>query len=440
MMYPRLKLARNLLSDEGVIFISIDDNEVENLRKICDEIFGETNFIISFIRKTVSQRAMAKYSNTQHEYCLVYAKNILYSQLYGEKKDFKAYSNPDNDPNGDWSIANPTISKSKNTFGVKNPYTGEINYPPEGRGWGFKEDQIEDLVKSGKLVFSKEKITNKRGFILKSYKKDVRSATNLVNSLDLSTNTYLNQVATKEWVKLFGKKTFDYSKPVSMISKLIEMMGDGDFKVLDFFSGSGTTAHAVMNINSQNNKKINFIMVQIPETIDKKEIAYEEGYRNICEIAKDRIKTAGEKINDLNIDTGFKVFKLDSSNLNKWNPDYNNVEQTVLDSEDNLIPRRTELDLVYEIMLKYGIDLTLPIEEYEINNKKVYSIGFGALLICLDNQITKEIAIPLIELKNKLSPETSRVVFKDNGFASDSDKTNIKETLKTNDINEFITI
>ncbi|MDR2623508.1 MAG: hypothetical protein LBC39_02890 [Methanobrevibacter sp.] len=140
------------------------------------------------------------------------------------------------------------------------------------------------------------------------------------------------------------------------------------------------------------------------------------------------------------MDIGFKVFKLDSSNLNKWDPDYNNLEQTLIDTTNNLVEGRNELDFVYEIMLKYGIDLTLPVEEYEIVDKKVYSIGFGALLICLDDNITKEIAIPLVEKIKELSPETSRVVFKDNGFASDSDKTNIKETLKTNDVNEFITI
>jgi adenine-specific DNA-methyltransferase len=185
-------------------------------------------------------------------------------------------------------------------------------------------------------------------------------------------------------------------------------------------------------------------MFQIPEMTDIKSKAYNEGYYTLSEIGKERIRRAGEKIysesKNKNLDVGFKVFKLDSSNLTKWNPDYNNLEQTLIDTTNNLVEGRTELDLVYEIMLKYGIDLTLQIEEYTINNKKIYSIGFGALLICLDNNITKEIAIPLIELKNKLSPETSRVVFKDNGFVSDSDKTNIKETLKTNNIDEFITI
>ncbi|MDR2623124.1 MAG: hypothetical protein LBC39_00930 [Methanobrevibacter sp.] len=185
-------------------------------------------------------------------------------------------------------------------------------------------------------------------------------------------------------------------------------------------------------------------MVQLLEPTDEKPEAYKAGYRNMTEIGKERVRRAGEKIksesNNKDLDVGFKVFKLDSSNLNKWNPDYNNLEQTLIDTTNNFVDDRSELDLVYEIMFKYGIDLTFPVGEYEIADKKVYSIGFGALLICLDDNITKEIAIPLVEKIKELSPVISKVVFKDNGFASDSDKTNIKETLKANNVNEFITI
>ena len=182
-------------------------------------------------------------------------------------------------------------------------------------------------------------------------------------------------------------------------------------------------------------------MVQIPEAIDVKSEAYKTGYKNICEIGKERIRRAGDKIiqesGNKHLDIGFKVFKLDSSNLNKWDPDYDNLEQTLLVSQDNIKPDRTQEDLIYEIMLKYGIDLTLPIEEYGAGENKIYSIGFGALLICLDNKITKDISDSIIELA---SEDVSRVVFKDNGFASDADKTNIKETLRTHNIDEFITI
>jgi len=225
--------------------------------------------------------------------------------------------------------------------------------------------------------------------------------------------------------------------------------------VLDFFSGSGTTAHAIMQLNIEDNSNRKFIMIQLPEPTTEKDEACKAGYKNICEIGKERIRRAGDKIlsemnqngqtsldsrSSTDLDTGFKVFKLDSSNLSKWDPEQNNLEQSLLDSVENLVPGRNEFDLVYEIMLKYGIDLTLPIEEYQIQDKKFYSIGFGALVICLDDNLTSDLASEIIKLKDELSPEVMRVVFKDNGFASDSDKTNIKETLKTNGIEEFVNI
>ncbi|MDR0913330.1 MAG: site-specific DNA-methyltransferase [Methanobrevibacter sp.] len=244
--------------------------------------------------------------------------------------------------------------------------------------------------------------------------------------------------------KIFGGAIFNYSKPYELIEYLIKIATNENSIILDFFSGSATTAHATMKLNSEDKSTRNFILVQIPEETDENSGAYKSGYRNICEIGKERIHKAGDKIksesNKNDLDIGFKVFKLDSSNLNKWNPDYNDVQKTLMDSVDNVVSGRSELDIVYEIMIKYGIDLTLAIEKYDCDEWTIYSVGYGALLICLDNNITKEIADFIIKLKNKLNPVTLRVVFKDNGFKGDSDKTNIKETLKTNGIDEFITI
>lgn len=233
-------------------------------------------------------------------------------------------------------------------------------------------------------------------------------------------------------------KVFDYPKPISLIYYLANFLNlNSNDIILDFFSGSATTAHATMQLNSEDNGNRKFIMVQLFELTDEKSEAYKAGYKNICEIGKERIRRAGDKIleesDNKNLDIGFKVFKLDSSNLEKWDPDYNNLEQTLLTNKENIKPDRTELDLIYEIMLKYGIDLTLPIEK--INN--TYSIGYGALLICLEDNITKEIAKEIIKLK---SDDITRVVFKESGFKSDADKTNIKETLRINNIDEFITI
>ncbi|MDR2831247.1 MAG: site-specific DNA-methyltransferase [Methanobrevibacter sp.] len=241
---------------------------------------------------------------------------------------------------------------------------------------------------------------------------------------------------------------FSFPKNVNLIEFLLKVGSQKDSIIIDFFSGSGTTANVTMELNNKDNGNRKFIMVQISEATDEKSEAFKAEYETIAEIGKERIRRAGDKIKSIyatqskmsskEIDIGFKVFKLDSSNLNKWNPDYNDIEQTILDSSDNIVVGRTELDLTYEIMLKYGIDLTLAIDEFSIGEWKIYSIGFGAFLICLDDNITKEIAISLIEKIKELSPETVRIVFKDNGFRSD--KTNIKESLKTIGIDEFITI
>ncbi|GAA5818647.1 MAG: adenine-specific DNA-methyltransferase [Methanobrevibacter sp. CfCl-M3] len=443
MIYPRLKLARNLLTDDGVIFISIDDNEFSNLKKICDEIFNESNYVGNFIRKTVTQRAMAKNYNTQHEYCFIYAKDISFFDLMGDEKDFQGYSNPDNDLNGDWKSVDPTIKGSNNLFEIKNPFTGKVDLPPKGRGWGFKESQIENLVNSKQLVFKETHGENERGFFLKHYKKNLKSKFLLINSLDTCNNSYLNQISTKELNEDFDFQIFDYAKPSAFIKKILSCSKSKNFIILDFFSGSSTTSDAIMRLNAEDNGKRCFIMVQIPEEVDSSTSAFKNGLKTLSDIGKERIKVIGEKIQNNSIydlDIGFKVFKLDSSNLKKWDPDYKDPEQAILSSVDNIKSDRTEFDLLYEIMLKYGIDLTLAIDEYEVNGKKIYSVGFGALFICLDDEITSEIATKVIDLKDELSPETVRVVFKDNGFLSDSDKTNIKETLKNGGIDEFITI
>lgn len=230
---------------------------------------------------------------------------------------------------------------------------------------------------------------------------------------------------------------FSYPKPVALLKKIFSTLYDNNNNsiIMDFFSGSATTADAMFQYNLENKDNKRFILVQIPEPIDESSDAYPD-YKNICEIGKERIRRAGDNIigksGNNEIDIGFKVFKLDSSNLEKWDPDYNNIQESLI--IDNIKEERTNEDLVYEIMLKYGIDLTLPIEKYD----NIYSIGFGALVICLDNNINKEIANEIIKLTKNSS--TSRVVFKDSGFASDADKTNIKEILKSNHIDEFITI
>ncbi|KZX12120.1 DNA methylase [Methanobrevibacter oralis] len=433
MMYPRLKLAKNLLNDEGVIFISIDDNEFSNLKKICDEIFGETNFIATICQKSRGGISNDKIISENHNYHLFYAKNKLNIHKnrlnYGIRKseeDFKRFNKDDGDGKGPYSL-NPVSGPGGARKG--NPYYNFLGVEGYFR---FSEKRMSNMYDEGKIV----KINN--NLYQKTYLNDLKNNVKKISTWWDNVGTTSN--GTKLIKQLFSEGNvpiFDHPKPIELIELMIEYCNfhENDF-ILDFFSGSATTANALLKTNIKENKNYKFIMIQLPESTDEKSEACKSGYSNICEIGKERIRRAGDKIveesgnNDLDI--GFKVFKLDSSNLEKWDPDYNNVQQSL--TIDNIKSDRTNEDLVYEIMLKYGIDLTLPIEE--INN--IYSVGFGALVICLDNNITKEITGEIIKLTKNAS--TSRVVFKDSGFKSDADKTNIKEILRTNNIKEFITI
>ena len=260
--------------------------------------------------------------------------------------------------------------------------------------------------------------------------------------LDFSTNEGTNTLTEI----MNESNLFNNPKNLNMIMYLTNLIQDKNCIILDFFSGSSTTAHAVMQLNCEDKGKRKFIMVQLPEVITK--VKEESEYKNICEIGKERIRRAGDKIISENkgkngiedLDIGFKVLKLDSSNIKKWNPDYDNLEQSFDDMLDNFVPNRSEEDVVYEIMLKYGIDLTYPVEEKIINGKKVYSVGFGALIICLDNDITLDVIEGLVEVKKELSPEVCRIVFRDNGFANDSVKTNAIQILRRNSIKEIMSI
>ena len=453
-MYPRLKLARNLLTEDGVIFISIDNNEENNLIKICDEIFGEENFISIPIRRKnkLVMKGNKTFKNVL-EPLIIYAKNKNHVNFEYSKKE-KVLS--------DFSL----ISSG---YGIKEVkfLPGQLKFRVND---GFIEkNEFERLILLDDLIiengqnknevkivaefkWSQDKIHEKlddNAFILiKKIDKmtpRIYFETNTAKPIDYINETYgkvTNEDAISELKDLGLEKYFSYPKPVDYILFLENIISDNKSIILDFFSGSATTAHATFKINNEDNGKRKFIMVQIPEGIDEKSEAYKAGFKNICEIGKERIRRAGDKIVDESgnkeLDIGFKVFKLDSSNLEKWDPDYNNLEQTLLTSQDNIKADRTQEDLIYEIMLKYGIDLTSPIEKHETQKNTIYSIGFGSLVICLDNNITKDIASEIIDITGDL--DESRVVFKDNGFASDSDKTNIKEILKTNNIDEFITI
>ncbi|EAK3364604.1 site-specific DNA-methyltransferase [Campylobacter lari] len=327
-MLPRLKLARDLLREDGVIFISIDDNEQANLKILCDEIFGEENFVADFIRKTKSTTNDAKVGlNYQHEFLLCYAKNKNFVNLFGGQKDLTKYKNPDNDPNGAWVSGDPSAKSGDEKtgyFAVVNPYTKKEDYPPEGRYWLFSKNTLQKHIDEGRICFKKQHGENERGFIYKRYLKDLKTTLETFDSLKFTDNKFMNQVATKELKALGMVEAFSYPKGVEFMKEIINhATNDNSDYILDFFAGSGTTAQAVMELNAQDNGNRKFILVQLDESIDEKKskVAYdfcknELNSKNpvISDITIERVKRAGEKIAkenaDKNLDLGFKVFSM----------------------------------------------------------------------------------------------------------------------------------
>lgn len=461
MMYPRLRLARNLLSYDGVIFISIDDNEVDNLKKVCNEVFGEDNFIaqLTWENREGGGSSDSKFFRIKHEYILCYSKDYNFASIKGlpvEDRDRYRLEDKHVKTRGKYQLikldsASLGYIKSLD-YPIMGPNGIEI-YPNKGKEkisrWRWSKNKLDWGQKNDFVVIQKDRndewaVYTKQYLNCDNEGNIIERTIKPIGVIDKYSTTQSNRLMRK----LMDGAIFQYSKPYELIRFLTEISTDENSIILDFFSGSATTAHSVMQLNAEDRGNRKFIMVQLPEPTNKKSEAYKSGYKNICEIGKERIRRAGEKIKEENkdnadiedLDIGFKVLKLDTSNIRKWQPDSDNLEQSLLDYVDHYMEGRTELDIVYEIMLKYGLDLTYPVEEFVIADKKVYSIGFGMLMICLDDEITKDIAHGILDKVKELGPESSRVVFRDNGFKTDSNKTNIKEILKVGGIEEFITL
>lgn len=449
MMYPRLRLARNLMEDDGVIFISIDDNEVHNLRKLCDEVFGEDNFIGNITWKHTQQsKNDERFFSRQSNYNLVYTKNIKSLGNFSFKRteeDNKNYSNPDDDPRGEWragDVRSPNLRKTlKYTITAPNGY---VIQPPEN-GWRWSETSLNEKISTGEIIFKKDNT----GIIRKIYliSQEGRTPENLWAGNEFGTT----RIANSELKDLFRDFVpFDTPKPTGLIIKMIELFRDKkDIYILDFFAGSGTTAHAVMQLNAEDGGNRKCISVQLPEPTEDKSEAFKAKYFNIADITKERIRRAGEKIkNDYKdnkevinkLDVGFKAFKLDSSNIQAWDGNPDNLEEQLDIFANNIKTDRTEEDILFEILLKYGLDLTVPIEEKTIAGQKVFSVGSGTLFICLSNAITPAVSEGIGTWKQELNPTICRVIFKDTGFQSDKDKTNAMQILKRFGIEEVNSI
>lgn len=447
MMYPRLRLARNLLKEDGVIFISIGDNEIENLKKICNECFGEENFIGTVMWNSTKSVTNTALISVSHNYNLVYSKDINYfiknRDRFRLPESGEGFENPDNDPRGPWKADPFQVGgwRPNQQYEIVNPNTGESYLPNEGCSWKNDFNKYQELVEDNRIIFGvsgdsgpqRKRFLSEalgRGKVSKTWWDDVGSTTNGTNTVK----------------KLFdGKSVFTNPKPVDLVERIIQL-GDSekDGIILDFFGGSSTTAHATLELNLNDKGARKFIIVQLPERISDSKPAHKLGYEKITEIGKERIRRVVNKIKEEHpekskeMDFGFKVFKLDSSNMKSWDGNPDNLKQSLFDSIGNIKSDRTEEDLLYEILLKDGRDLTLPIEERSIEGKKVFNVD-GSLFICLGDNITSAVSEGIGKWKEECSLESCKVIFKDNGF-TDVEKTNSVQTLKRFGINEIRSI
>ena len=483
MMYPRLRLAANLLRDDGVIFISIDDNEVHNLRKLCDEVFGEENFVAELVwERAYAPKNDAKYISNSHDYVLMYAKaieNFQIGRLSRTKEANARYRNPDNDPRGVWKPSDMSVK----TYNVDCDYpittpSGRVVEPPTGRCWSLSKNAFLERLQDSRIYFGED---GNSVPCIKRFLSELKFDGMAPQSIMFYKDVGHSQEGAKEVTALLEAGAFDGPKPLRLLRRLLTLANtDKDSIVLDFFSGSATTAHAVMQLNAEDGGNRRFIMVQLPEVTDENSEAYKAGYKNICEIGKERIRRAGVKIQAENdklkqvskleteedmtlfaaaahakgsksveqvkplfeqvdisrdIDTGFKVLKLDSSNLKTWDTtpvDMDSPEQMNLltqrmnDMIDTIKPDRSDMDMVYEIMLKMGVPLTYSVTPVEIGGKRAYSIGEESLLlISLQEGLTTEI---IEQMADEYIP--SKTILSEKCFADDTAMSNAHYILK----------
>lgn len=451
MMYPRLRLAANLLRDDGVIFISIDDNEVDNLKKICNEVFGEENFVAQLIwQRAFSPKNDAKYISNSHDYILMYAKYIdkfKIGRLPRTEEANARYSNPDNDPRGVWTSSDMSVKtyNAEYDYPITTP-SGKIIEPPSGRCWRTSKEAFEKLVSENRVYFGADGSNTPR---IKRFLSELKYDGMAPTSILLHKDVGHSQEGSQEVTKLLNAGVFDGPKPVRLLNRLLTLANtDKDSIILDFFSGSATTAHAVMQLNAEDGGNRKFIMVQLPELCDGKSEAYKAGYKNICEIGKERIRRAGKKILEEKgdqialgdeeknpLDVGFKVFKLDTSNLKLWdNTPITGDDQIEMFTERmnsmiySIKDDRTDMDVVYEVMLKMGVPLDVPVQYIEVNGKIVYIVGEFLLMIALFDNITAE------DIESIAAYAPAKIICAESSFKDDSALSNAHYILRDKQI------
>lgn len=438
MLYPRLCLAKDLLANDGLIFISIDEHESHNLRKICDEIFGAQNFITQIVwEKRYTRSNNARRFTTLTEPVVCYAKNIMFVSDIKERRNEKAdsiYSNPDNDPRGPWTSVSYVNPASKNqrpnlVYKLHNPITGaDVEHPTNA--WKYERATYEKHVKENRLYWGKngENVYPR----LKKYLFEMEGGMVPVD-LWRQQITGTTDQASKELESLLGRKIFNFPKPKELVMRIVSLIINGNKRengiILDFFSGSGTSAHAVMQLNAEDNGHRKYILMQLPAETGETSEAYKMGYKTICDIGEERIRRAGKKIKEetgADIDYGFRCFRVDSSNMKDVYYKPSDVKQAELDLfTDNIKEDRTPEDLLIQVMLDLGVLLSSKVKEEEMAGKKVFSVADGYLIACFDRDVTDDV-VTAIARKHPFY-----AVFRDSSFSSDSVAANFEQIFDT---------
>jgi adenine-specific DNA-methyltransferase len=444
MMYPRLKLARSLLREDGVLFISIADHEIHNLRALMNEIYGEENFVAAVIwQKVFSPKNSARHFSEDHDYLIVYARSAetWTPYLLPRTEEMEArYSNPDDDPRGAWTSGDLSARNyySEGTYSVTCPSGRVIDGPPPGTYWRVSKDKFAELDGNKRIWWGADGSNTPR---LKRFLSEVKAG-RVPQTLWTYEEVGHTQEAKKELIRAVtfpnSDSVFETPKPTRLIRRMLQLAtrADEESLVLDFFAGSGSTMHGVFAQNAEDSGKRRCILVQLPEPLPGAETG---NLHTIAELTKERLRRAGEKIREQNPmfagDLGFRVFKLASSNIRAWEPDRENLSVSLFDSIEHLKTDRTEADILFELLLKLGLDLTVPIEKKTIADKTVHSIGAGTLLVCLSDEIASSEVEPLglgiVEWHKQQAPSgESTVVFRDSAFADDVAKTNLTAILQ----------
>lgn len=451
MIYPRLKVAQTLLRNDGSIFVSIDDNEVHNLKQVMNEIFGEENFVA----QVEWQKRYTRSNNTDDftsviDHILIYQKSDQFkvNLLKRDEAADARFTNPDNDVRGPWK-ATPFLNqvaperRPNLCYPIRNPRTGKVTNPSR-KAWRYERSVFESLLADNRLYWGKDGTRDVPD--IKTFLSEVRSGMTPINFWPHQYASNTDQ-ANREIKECFGEKIFDTPKPVLLIQRVLEHATDGNEIVVDFFAGSGTTGHAVMQQNVQEKRSLRFILVQLPEPLDPQDTSQKAAAdfcdglrkpRNVAELTKERLRRVGAKLaaehKDSQVDFGFRAYKLSTSNVKPWEPTPADLFDTLLAHAEHLVPGRTESDILTELLLKLGLDLCVPIETKDISGKSVHSVGAGALFVCLSDGITREtvegLAQGIIAWWQALAPAgDTRVVFKDSAFADDVAKTNMAAIL-----------